>query len=126
MWQRIQTLYMLVAAVITGLGAAFVARLPFIVLFVTGCLANLLPIFMFRHRMLQMRILIFGACVLLGLQIWMAFDYFSADAAVKFNYSMVAPAVAVILDVLAVRGVISDELVVRSAGRLRAAKRNRK
>ncbi|MCQ2173719.1 MAG: DUF4293 domain-containing protein [Bacteroidales bacterium] len=125
MWQRIQTLYMLVALILIAVAACFAKEIPYIVLLVLGGLCNLLPVFMFRHRMLQLRLVIFGAVVLLGLQVWMAVDYFTAEETVQFNYSMVVPVIAAILDFLAVRGIMSDELLVRSAGRLRASRKKK-
>ena len=125
MWQRIQTLYMVLALVALGIALGFTSRLPFIILLSVCALCNLLPVFTFRHRMLQMRLLLFAAVALLGLQAWMAYDYFTADVQDKFNCSMVVPVIAAILDFLAVRGIVSDELLVRSAGRLRASKRKK-
>lgn len=125
MWQRIQTLYMITALVLLVISSFFCKEVPYLVLMILGALCNLLPIFMFKHRMLQMRIVIFGAVVLLGLQVWMAIDYFTASELTVFNYTMVVPVICAILDFLAVRGIISDELLVRSAGRLRSARRKK-
>lgn len=116
---------MITALVLSVLAAVFCNNLYYTLLFSLGALCNLLPVFMFRHRMLQMRIVIFGAVVLLGLQLWMAIDYFTAADDVAFNYSVIVPVIAAIFDFLAVRGIVSDELLVRSAGRLRAAKRKK-
>ncbi len=116
---------MLVALILIAVAACFAKEIPYIVLLVLGGLCNLLPVFMFRHRMLQLRLVIFGAVVLLGLQVWMAVDYFTAEETVQFNYSMVVPVIAAILDFLAVRGIMSDELLVRSAGRLRASRKKK-
>jgi len=126
MWQRIQTLYMLVALVLLGIAIANTANIPFIVLLSIGAACNLLPLFCFKHRMLQLRCLVFGAVVLICLQLWMLYGYFTAPAGVLFNWSTVVPVICVILDALAARGVFQDELLVRSSSRLRAAKRNRK
>ena len=68
MWQRIQTLYMVLALVALGIALGFTSRLPFIILLSVCALCNLLPVFTFRHRMLQMRLLLFAAVALLGLQ----------------------------------------------------------
>jgi len=125
MWQRIQTLYMLVALVLLGIATANSSYIPFIVLLSLGAACNLLPLFCFKHRMLQLRCLIFGAVVLLCLQVWMLYVYFSAPAGTLFNWSTVVPVICVILDALAARGVLQDELLVRSSSRLRAAKRNK-
>lgn len=125
MWQRVQTLYMLVSLVLLGLAIGYSSYLPFTVLLSVGALTNLVPLFCFRHRMLQMRLLVFGAVVLFCLQVWMAYGYFTAEEGAVFNYSMVVPAIVAILDVLAVRGVMSDELLVRSSSRLRASRRKK-
>lgn len=114
---------MVLALIALGIALGFTTRIPFIILLSACALCNLLPIFMFKHRMLQMRLLLFAAIALLGLQAWMAYDYFTAGIQVKFNYSMVVPVIAAILDFLAVKGVVSDELLVRSAGRLRTKKK---
>ena len=126
MWQRIQTLYMAIALVIIGIAIANVEYVPFIILLSIGAAANLIPLFCFKHRMLQLRILIFGAVVLFCLQVWMGWQYFTTENTGGFNYATVVPIIAVILDVLAARGVFSDELIVRSSDRLRAAKRKKK
>lgn len=118
-------MYMAIAVILIGVSFGFTSKVPFIILFAVGGLSNLLPIFMFKHRNLQMRILIFGAVVLLGLQGWMVYDYINAPDTVKFNYTMVVPVICAILDFLAIRGVIQDELLVRSSSRLRAAKRRK-
>lgn len=126
MWQRIQTLYMLVSLVLLGLAIAYSSNLYFIILLSVGAAANLVPLFCFKHRMLQMRLLVFGAVELLLLQGWMAWDYFTAGAGRAFNYSTIVPLIVVILDFLAIRGVMQDELVVRSSSRLRASRRERR
>lgn len=123
MWQRIQTFYMAIVVIIIAVALFFISKVPFIILFAAALLCNLVPIFTFRHRMLQMRLLIFSVVVLLGLQVWMIFDYLMAGAALKLSYAYVVPFIGAILDFLAIRGVISDELIVRSSSRLRAAKR---
>lgn len=126
MWQRIQTLYMLIALVLLGVAIANTREPAFLVLLGVGAAANLIPLFCFKHRMLQLRCLIFGAVVLLCLQIWIAYSYFAAEGQPELKYSMIFPLICVILDALAARGVFQDELIVRSSSRLRAAKRIKK
>lgn len=126
MWQRIQTLYMLIALVLLGVAIANTREPAFLVLLGVGAAANLIPLFCFKHRMFQFRCLVFGAVVLLCLQIWIAYSYFHAAQPVELKYSMIFPLVCVILDALAARGVFQDELIVRSSSRLRAAKRIKK
>lgn len=123
MWQRIQTLYLLIAS---GLLVAMYFQsygTGFIVLFSIALAAQLLAIVALKSRTLQMRLSNLAALLLLGLQIWMAVSYFTADPRPALNMTAIFPIVAAILDFLAARAILKDELLVRSASRLRSSKR---
>lgn len=138
MWQRVQTLYLFLAAVLVAalffsdvitvpgdeeLRIAYIDKLPYLVLLVVAAAGQLTALFSFRHRMFQLRIAAATAIILLGLQGWLAYDYFTADKALLFSWTAVFPIVGFILDLMACRGIFSDELIVRSANHLRSAKR---
>lgn len=123
MWQRIQTLYLLIAS---GLLVAMYFQsygTGFIVLFSIALAAQLLAIVALKSRTLQMRLSNLAALLLLGLQVWMAVSYFTADPRSALNMTAIFPIVAAILDFLAARAILKDELLVRSASRLRSSKR---
>ena len=123
MWQRIQTLYLLIAS---GLLVAMYFQpygTGFIILFSIALAAQLLAIVALKSRTLQMRLSNLAALLLLGLQIWMAVSYFTADPRPSLRFTAIFPIVAAILDFLAARAILRDELLVRSASRLRASKR---
>ena len=125
MWQRIQTLYLLVAS---GLLVAMLFqpyRTAFLVLAGIALAAQLLSIVLLKSRVLQMRLSNLAALVLIGLQIWMAVWFFTHDPHPAVNMTAVFPIVAAILDFLAARAILSDELMVRNASSLRAAKRKK-
>lgn len=123
MWQRIQTLYLLIAS---GLLVAMFFK-PFAVAFhvlVGIALAcQLLALVMLKSRVLQLRLSVLAAIILLGLQIWMAIAWLGSEPRPALVLPWVFPIVASILDMLAARGILHDELLVRSASRLRASKR---
>mgnify|MGYP002626292359 CR=1 FL=1 len=123
MWQRIQTLYLLIAS---GLLAAMYFQ-PygtwFTVLFSLALACQVLAVIALKSRTLQMRLCNLAALLLLGLQIWMGVVWFASDPAPALNLTAVFPIIAAILDFLAARAILKDELLVRSASRLRAAKR---
>ncbi len=125
MWQRIQTLYLLIAS---GLLVAMYFQ-PYgtwiIVLFSLALACQLLAVVALKSRTLQMRLSNLAGLLLLGLQIWMCVAYFSADPRPALSFTAIFPIVAAILDFLAARAILRDELLVRSASRLRAAKRNK-
>lgn len=123
MWQRIQTLYLLIAS---GLLVAMYFQsygTGFIILFSIALAAQLLAIVALKSRTLQMRLSNLAALLLLGLQVWMAVSYFTADPRPSLSFTAIFPIVAAILDFLAARAILKDELLVRSASRLRASKR---
>lgn len=123
MWQRIQTLYLLIAS---GLLVAMYFQpygTGFIILFSIALAAQLLAIVALKSRTLQMRLSNLAALLLLGLQIWMAVSYFTADPRPSLSFTAIFPIVAAILDFLAARAILKDELLVRSASRLRSSKR---
>lgn len=123
MWQRIQTLYLLIAS---GLLVAMYFQpygTGFIVLFSIALAAQLLAIIALKSRTLQMRLSNLAALLLLGLQVWMAVSYFTADPRPSLSFTAIFPIIAAILDLLAARAILRDELLVRSASRLRASKR---
>jgi len=130
MWQRVQTLYIFLATVLVGSlffceiseGARYTEYAPYLILLIIASLLNLIALTTYKVRILQVRTVVFAALITLALQGWIAVD-FIASKSVVFKISAIFPLVAVILDVLAARGIWADELMVRNASRLRAAKR---
>ena len=84
-------------------------------------LLHVLAIFLYKKRILQIRILVFSIVLLLGL--FGLFFYFTyagfIDAKVAFKIPVVFPVVAAILDFLAIRAIGKDEALIRSLNRIR-------
>ena len=130
MWQRIQTLYLFLA---TGLVVSlffcmkagdvpYTDYWPYLVLLIVTGFLQVMALTTFKHRVFQMRTAVLSAIILIGLQGWLVYDFISTHNDPVFHVSAVFPIVAVILDFLAARSILADELLVRSADRLRAAK----
>ncbi len=134
MWQRIQTLYLFISTVLIALlffcdkaeGVSFTEYFPYLVLIIVITLLNILALTTYRFRVLQMRTAMLSAIVTAALQIWLVVDFFTFGKTDDFHLTAVFPIAAVILDSLAARSIFADELMVRSASRLRAAKRRGK
>ena len=155
MIQRIQTLYLLcivalmTAALFTPL-AYFVAGTEVYELFafslkaegaeqagqstiymgVIVALATVLPlitIFLFKNRMLQIRLCAVELVLLSGAEIFMAIYYYLSNRMFSmmefhtqgFRIAIIFPLVALILDYLALRAIFKDETLVRSLDRIR-------
>ncbi len=131
MWQRIQTLYLFLA---TGLVVSlffcnkagdvpYTDSWPYLILLIVTGFLQVMALTTYKHRIFQMRTAVLSAIILLGLQGWLAWDFFSSHNDPVFSVTAVFPIVATILDFLAARGILADEMLVRSADRLRSAKR---
>ena len=103
MWQRIQTLYLFISTVLVALlffcnkaeGVSFTEYFPYLVFIIVITLLNIIALTTF----------------------------FTFGKMENFHLTAVFPIAAVILDFLAARSIFADELMVRSASRLRSAKR---
>ncbi|MBQ9310357.1 MAG: DUF4293 domain-containing protein [Bacteroidales bacterium] len=123
MWQRIQTLYLAIAS---GLLVAMYFQgyqTPYLILWSMALASQLLALVCLKSRTLQLRLSNLAGLLLVGLQIWMGVVFFTSEPRPLVNMTYVFPIVAAILDFLASRGILHDELLVRSASRLRASKR---
>ena len=141
MWQRIQTLYLAIAAGLTvalffcvksfslGTGGAHVDELkyiqffPYLILLILVTILHLIALGSFNVRVLQMRTAVLAGLLLLALQGWLAVDYFAAAEGVIFRWTAVLPIIAAILDFMAARCIFRDQLLVESASHLRGSRR---
>ena len=134
MWQRVQTLYLLLA---TGLVASlffctkagdipYTEYWPYLVLLLITGFLQVMALTTWKHRVFQMRTASLSAIILIALQGWLVYDFISPHNTPVFHVTAVFPIVAAILDFLAARSILADEMLVRSADRLRAAKRKKK
>lgn len=143
MWQRVQTLYFaIVSAILLTLvfGNAgvdysdpqtiekvrYISKLPYAIFIFISLVANIIALFSWGHRSLQIRAAAGSAVLILALQIWLAVDYFTLGKEFVFSWTAILPIIAFVFEILAIKGVFADELLVRSASRLRATKRKNK
>ena len=144
MWQRLQTLYLCIA---TGLIAAlffsvkaftlgpggvhsvdltYIKYTPYLILLILITILQLLAVFTFNARVFQMRTAVLSAILMIALQAWIGVDYFTADKEWIFKFTAVFPLVAAILNFIAARLILRDQLLVESVSHLRSRKTNHK
>lgn len=144
MWQRLQTLYLCIA---TGLIAAlffsvkaftlgpggvhsvdltYIKYTPYLILLILITILQLLAVFTFNARVFQMRTAVLSAILMIALQAWIGVDYFTADKELIFRFTAVFPLVAAILNFIAARLILRDQLLVESVSHLRSRKKNHK
>lgn len=81
-------------------------------------------IFLFRNRMLQVRMTIFNSLLLIGYYIvfgvfWFALKGRLEASGFQVGWTLCLPAVCIILNYLAFRAIYRDEVMVKAADRLR-------
>ena len=144
MWQRLQTLYLCIA---TGLIVAlffsvkaftlgpggvhsvdltYIKYTPYLILLILITILQLLAVFTFNARVFQMRTAVLSAILMIALQAWIGVDYFTADKEWIFRFTAVFPLVAAILNFIAARYILRDQLLVESVSHLRSRKKNHK
>ena len=147
MIQRIQTVYIFISAALIGLmlGVDFAELLvdgkwyvynsggisdseniiyngiPILMFIVLITLLHILAIFLYKKRILQIRILVFTIILLIGLLgVILYFMHASfTNIEVEYKIPLAFPLIAVILDYLAIRAIGKDEALVRSLDRIR-------
>ena len=144
MWQRLQTLYLCIA---TGLIVAlffsvkaftlgpggvhsveltYIKYTPYLILLILITILQLLAVFTFNARVFQMRTAVLSAILMIALQAWIGVDYFTADKEWIFKFTAVFPLVAAILNFIAARLILRDQLLVESVSHLSSRKKNHK
>ena len=95
--------------------------LPIMIFIGLITLLHLVIIFMYKKRVLQIRITVFTIILLLGLTGLFFYFIYSGftDVKVAFKVPMAFPVIAIILDYLAIRSIGKDEALVRSLDRIR-------
>lgn len=144
MWQRLQTLYLCIAtglivalffsvkAFTLGPGGVHSVELtyikypPYLILLILITILQLLAVFTFNARVFQMRTAVLSAILMIALQAWIGVDYFTADKEWIFKFTAVFPLVAAILNFIAARYILRDQLLVESVSHLRSRKKNHK
>lgn len=123
MWQRIQTLYLGVALALLGVLFFHIDNTWWIVLLGVATFMQVVALLAYKFRLFQMRTAVIGAIMLIGLQVWMGIAYFAAADKTIFDITAVFPIIAAILNFLASRSILSDEMLVQSASRLRSTRK---
>lgn len=115
-------------ATVNFVDGQYVVRTPHMgVLFVISALLPLITILLFRRRQLQIRLCVVEMLLLLGSQAMIVMYILQARSAVKqltshslaFSLADVAPLAAMVFVWLAIRGIMKDDILVRSLDRIR-------
>ena len=135
MIQRIQTLFLLatVGLIIAILSSKvfytaeytvkYTEYTPYLVLSIATLFIAFFTIFMYHHRLFQIRLCIFNIILLLAFQGWIAYAFFTCEEGTIFSITAVFPIICVILTFTALRYIARDAALVRAASTLRNARK---
>jgi len=135
MLQRIQSVFLASALVLLGLlfvlpfgtmivgqggeGVVRATHFPTIIIQTVAFAATLITIFLYKKRMLQIRLCVFSCVLLLGYQGYAIWQVYLLSRVAQLSVTLIAPLLAAILTFLALRGIAKDEALIRSLERLR-------
>lgn len=140
MWQRIQTLYIGIATALTAalffcrmatiigpegteLEIRYYEKVPYLVMLIMLLTAGVCAVFSYKSRILQARVCILTALMLLGFQLWLAVDFFRFRNDMVFSISMMFPLVSAVLNIISARSNLVDEMTLQA---VKSAKKVRK
>lgn len=107
-------------------GIRFTAYTPYFILLIIILLLDIIALASYKFRVFQFRTSILSAIITIALQAWLVVDYLTVRSELTFKLTALFPLASAVFDILAARNIWADELMVRSASRLRAAKRDKK
>ncbi len=139
MWQRIQTLYLGTAtalvfsmffctfATIVGPDGAeetigYSEKWPYLIMLIMMTIAHVAATASFKAFFLQARVAVIAALLSVGFQIWLGIDIFRHHEHMTFSFTAMFPLAAAVLDIMAAKRSMVDELTVtavKSAKRMR-------
>ncbi len=100
-----------------------ISTIPLACLLFAIPLMSLITIFLFRNRVLQLRLCVFNIIWMIGALILTWYYTYEAgrslDVEALFSFPAIMPLVSAILSYLAFRGIRRDELLIRSVDRIR-------
>ncbi len=142
MWQRIQTLYLgistalvfsmffcIFATIIGPDGAeatiAYREKLPYLVLLVMLITAHIAATASFKTFFLQARVSIIAGLLAFGFQIWIGIDIIRNMNEMSFSFTALFPLAAGVLDFMAAKRSMVDEMTVQTVRNIRKARRKK-
>lgn len=140
MWQRIQTLYIGIATALTAamffcrmatiigpegndIDIRYYEKLPYLMMMIMLLTAGVCAVFTYKSRLLQARVCILTALMLIGFQIWLGIDFIRYHNDMVFSITLLFPIVSAILNAIAARGNLVDEMTLQA---VKSAKKARK
>jgi len=142
MWQRIQTLYLGISTALmfsmffcdfatiagpegTEIAIAYREKLSYLSLMIMLITAHIASVASFKTFFLQARISIIAALLAFGFQIWLGIDIVRNLNDMAFSFTALFPLAAGVLDIMAAKRSMVDEMTVQAVKSARKSHRRR-
>lgn len=142
MWQRIQTLYFIIATCLvfsmffctfatiagpegTKIVIRYSEKLAYLTLMIMMIVAQIAATASFKAFFLQARVGAIAGLLATGFQIWLATDIFINRNDMSFSVTALFPLIVAFLDFAAARRSMIDEMTIQSVKATRKARKNR-
>lgn len=142
MWQRIQTLYLGISTALifsmffcnfatiagpegTEITIGYREKMPYLVLLIMLITAHIASAASFKTFFLQARVSIIAALLAFGFQIWIGIDIIRNLNEMTFSFTALFPLAAGVLDFMAAKRSMVDEMTVQAVKSARKVRRRR-
>lgn len=94
-------------------------KLPYVVMLIMLMTAGICAFFCHKAPLLQARVCMLTALMLIGFQIWLGIDFFRYHNEMVFSPTMLFPLVGTILDIMAARRSLIDGMTLHAVKSIR-------
>ncbi|MFW6327776.1 MAG: DUF4293 domain-containing protein [Bacteroidota bacterium] len=123
MGQDGQTYHLMGQGIYTEDGQLLEYTYPTLIILAVSAIFSLVIIFLYKKRLLQLRLSVINLFLMLGSVVLMAYYLFqfhqNEPGLIRYDFGFIFPVIAFILTILAFRAIKKDEILIRSAERIR-------
>ena len=140
MWKNLQTLYLGISTALIAslffcnfativapggeeLAIAYREKLPYLAMLIMLFTAHVAATASFKVPFLQARVAMIAALMSIGFQVWLAVDIFRFLNEMTFNITALFPLAAAVLNIMAAKRALVDEMTITAAKSMRSARR---
>ena len=140
MWKKAQTYFIGIATLLTivmffsrlatiigpggeELDIMYFEKLPYIVMLIMLLTAGICAVFCHKFPLLQARVCVLSALMLLGFQLWLGVDFIRFHNDMVFSVTLIFPIVGAILNIMAARKALIDGMTLQAVKSLRKSRK---
>jgi hypothetical protein len=140
MWKKAQTYFVGIATLLTiimffcrlatiigpggeDLAIMYYEKLPYVVMLIMLLTAGICAIFCHKFPLLQARVCVLSALMLVGFQLWLGVDFIRFHNDMVFSVTTIFPIIGAILNIMAARKALIDGMTLQAVKSLRKSRK---